>query len=149
LDTTPATYTWTIPAGNIVVDGGVVDAGQAEVQAPIDSGIDSVRADRTPDVQGSIVEPGADAATVVSLDAAVVKEDAAPVNQDTAVTADIATVVKPDAASQGKDDAATAEKIPQLLGGGFCAISSSRTASPSGFLFLALAGLALLRRRQR
>jgi MYXO-CTERM domain-containing protein len=71
------------------------------------------------------------------------------VNQDTAVTADIATVVKPDAASQGKDDAATAEKIPQLLGGGFCAIASSRTASPSAFLFLALAGLALLRRRRR
>jgi MYXO-CTERM domain-containing protein len=71
------------------------------------------------------------------------------VKDDAAVNADVATVVKPDAASQGKDDAATAEKIPQLLGGGFCAIASSRTASPSAFLFLALAGLALLRRRRR
>jgi MYXO-CTERM domain-containing protein len=100
-------------------------------------------------VQGSIVEPGADAASVVALDAAVVKEDAAPVNPDTAVNADVATIVKLDAASQVKNDAAQAEKIPQLLGGGFCAIASSRTASPSGFLFLALAGLALLRRRRR
>jgi MYXO-CTERM domain-containing protein len=142
VDTTPATYTWTVVAGNIVVDGGVVDAGQSEAQAPIDGGIDSVRADRTPDAQGSIAEPGADAATVVALDAAVVKEDAT-------VNADAATVVKQDAASQIKDDAATGEKIPQLLGGGFCAIASSRTASPSSFLFLALAGLALLRRRRR
>jgi hypothetical protein len=69
VDTTPATYTWTVVAGNIIVDGGVVDAGQSEAQSPMDSGIDSIRADRTPDVQGSIVEPGADAATVVSPDA--------------------------------------------------------------------------------
>jgi MYXO-CTERM domain-containing protein len=150
VDATPATYTWTIPAGNAVLDGGVVDAGQSEARAPIDGGIDSVRADRTPDVQGSIVEPGADAASVVALDAAVVKEDAAPGNPDTAVAnADVAIVVKPDAASQVKDDAATAEKIPQLLGGGFCSIASSRTTSPSGFMLLALAGLALLRRRRR
>jgi MYXO-CTERM domain-containing protein len=36
-----------------------------------------------------------------------------------------------------------------VLGGGFCAVSPTRTTSPVAFLFLALASLALLRRRQQ
>jgi MYXO-CTERM domain-containing protein len=58
-------------------------------------------------------------------------------------------VVKDDAAVN--DDAAEPQPVVpevKVLGGGFCAISSSPSAPPAGFALLALAGLALLRRRR-
>jgi len=73
------------------------------------------------------------------------KEDAAPAVKD-----DAAVVIKDDAAPvQTKDDAAPPMENLKVMGSGFCAIASSRSASPAGFMVLALAGLALLRRRRR
>ena len=52
------------------------------------------------------------------------------------------------APTPAQDDAAPMENL-KVRGSGFCAINSSRSASPAGFMVLALAGLALLRRRRR
>ena len=130
----------------------IVDVGQTE-DLPVASSDGGV-ADVLPEVQQAGPEPGADtaappvkedAAVVTKEDAAlVVKEDAAPV-----VKEDAALVTQDDAAPPpANDDAAPMENL-KVRGSGFCAINSSRSASPAGFMVLALAGLALLRRRRR
>jgi hypothetical protein len=58
-------------------------------------------------------------------------------------------VVKDDAAAPPptNDDAAPA--VDKILGGGFCAIASSRSTSSAPFMLVGLAALALLRRRRK
>jgi MYXO-CTERM domain-containing protein len=124
----------------------VVDAGP-DGKADVGVVLDTSALDGTARLDGgaadladtaAIPEPGMDAGTSApepSPDAAVAKEDAA---------------VKEDAAAPigNKDAAVTTEDKPALLGGGFCAISSSRTSSSGAFALLGLAALALLRRRR-
>jgi MYXO-CTERM domain-containing protein len=132
--------------GGVTVDAGSVDVGVAlDAQtvdvSRLDSAPDGARdvasdnvasADLEPDVQSTGAEPGPDTATVIPVEpnrdaALVVREDAAP-----------------------KADAAIVVEVPsKLLGGGFCTIAPARSASPALFMVLALAGLALLRRRRR
>ena len=124
----------------VVVDTGAVDTepidgGALDVGVGVDGGQAEVGAgDIAPDGQATGAEPGPDTApsTEVNPDVAV------PPNADAAV---IPT----------NDDAAVPPIVTALKykGGGFCAISSSRAVSPAGFALLALAGLALLRRRRR
>ena len=89
-----------------------------------------------------IPDVGSDAAPLPDLgpDVPSANDDVAPVAQ-----ADAAVPV-------GNKDAAapvppTNEK-PVLLGGGFCAVAPSGTSSPAGFALLALAAVAVLRRRR-
>jgi MYXO-CTERM domain-containing protein len=93
---------------------------------------DTSPVDILPDVQPVGAEPRPDTATVPPEPN---RDTAAPVNEDTAPPA--------------KADAAASVGTLKVLGGGFCAIGPSHSASPAGFLALALAGLALLRRRRR
>jgi len=126
------------------IDGGALDGGVvldvprgADTQGdggyltPVDTAADGQVAgsetgpETGPDTTPPAVEPGPDAA------APPVNPDAAPppVKNDAAVVPP-ATDIK-------------------VLGGGFCALSQSRAASPAGFALLALGALALLRRRRR
>ncbi|MBN2575441.1 MAG: hypothetical protein JXP73_12830 [Deltaproteobacteria bacterium] len=118
------------------IDGGAVDVGVViDVPRAPDLGAEGdIAGDTAPDAYVGVPEPGPDTAPPppeAVPDAAVV-----PVN--------------PDVAPPVNDDAAVPPVIAyEYKGGGFCAISSSRSASPAGFALLALAGLALLRRRRR
>jgi MYXO-CTERM domain-containing protein len=140
VDGTPATYTWTVQGVPIVDGGVVVDAQASEANPRIDSAVlDSARADLPPEVQQAVPEPGADTAAPPA--------EPSP-DTATAVKEDAAVVVNADTAPAANEDAAVVQ-IPKLRGGGFCAIGQTRPASPAGYLVLALAGLALLRRRRR
>jgi hypothetical protein len=87
--------------------------------------------------------------------AAVVPEDTTPaVKEDTAVpvTEDVAPPPVEEDAATPPPPPPPPEELPanvKVLGGGFCAISPLRTASPAAFLLMAMAGLALLRRKRR
>jgi MYXO-CTERM domain-containing protein len=107
------------------VDGGVFDAG-----LPLDVG-------SLIDVQANDAEP-----LDGQSDQSAPGPDLAQPNADTAIP------ITADAAPTTKADAAGLVSPYKALGGGFCAISSSGTTSPAAFLLLALAGLALLRRRR-
>jgi MYXO-CTERM domain-containing protein len=86
-----------------------------------------------------------DGAADRNADTAAAISDAAPV----AEPGPDAAIVKDDAAATvGNKDAAATEQKPVLLGGGFCAVSSSRTSSPAAFALLGLAALAFIRRRR-
>ncbi len=115
------------------------DARRAEVGVVLDVGLvvdvevfDTSPVDILRDAQPVGAEPSPDTATVPPEPN---RDTAAPVNDDTAPPA--------------KADAAPPVGTLKVLGGGFCAIGPSHSASPAGFLALALAGLALLRRRRR
>jgi len=179
VDATPATYSWDIVAfldggtldaqslDSSAIDGtqgttldaeiiGTVDAEKldAEIDAgrpdvitiidvgqPVDVQFDNARADVPPEGQPTGPEPSPDTAPLPGAEPN--PDSAAPVNNDTAAPAN------DDTAAPANADAAPVVTNLKVLGSGFCAITSSRTASPAGFLVLALAGLALLRRRRR
>jgi hypothetical protein len=105
--------------------GGAADAKVAVT--------DSASADLLPDAQSSGAEPQPDAASLPEP------------NPDTA-----SPVVKDDAAvpSANKDAAPAVEDL-KILGGGFCAIAGSRSTSPTPYMIVGLAALALLRRRRK
>jgi hypothetical protein len=176
VDSTPATYTWTVQSGGVVDAGAAIDAQGADGLAVIDLGVlDSARADVLEDTQRAAPEPGRDdaGAPVVepNRDAASPPEtapdtgtpvveptpDAAPAPTDLAVSAveDAAPPITSDAAPSAEDaappvtsDPEPSAETPKLLGGGFCSVARSRAVSPSGYLLLALVGLALFRRRR-
>jgi MYXO-CTERM domain-containing protein len=125
------------PNPDAVLIDAEFDAQGAEVRVVLDVGLgvdveifDTSPTDILPDVQPVGAEPSPDTATVPPEPN---RDTAAPVNEDTAPPA--------------KADAAP--PVGTLKGGGFCAIGPAHSASPAGFLALALAGLALLRRRRR
>jgi len=94
---------------------------------------DSASADLLTDAQSSGAEPQPDTAALPEP------------NPDSA-----SPVVKADAAvPPANKDAATAVDDLKILGGGFCAIAGSRSTSPTPYLFVGLAVLALLRRRRK
>jgi MYXO-CTERM domain-containing protein len=115
------------PIDAIVIDTQV-DVGLAEAGARVDVG---------PIVD---VATGADQAR---------NPDLAP-TADTAVPSPDVAQPSPDTALPTNADAAPTPVVSpyQPGGGGFCAIAPAGTASPAAFLLLALAGLALLRRRR-
>jgi large repetitive protein len=150
VDGTPATYAWTVLAGG--VDGGVViDAQPGEANAIIDSGArDGARADLAVDTRQIVPEPGRDDAGASAPDSSpeVGAPGVEPSPDAGIVQTDTAAPANPDTAVPATSDAAPSAEAPKLLGGGFCTLVRSRSASPVSFLFLALGGLALLRRRR-
>lgn len=163
-DTSPASWTWTIVASRL--DGGSLDAGTIDASGLDVSAKDDVGKADSPIVFAPDVAPqldaGLDGPTGTLLDSAkaldagdalVAVLDGAADGSADADTApptkqDAAIIAQADAAAAGNKDAAATEQKPVLLGGGFCAVSSSRASSPAAFALLALAGLALLRRRR-
>ena len=178
VDLSPATYAWAVNGGAldagvldaqasetgtvvadtapvVIVDAERLDAERLDAEGvdlgvAIDLGVkpdlgavDSATADAAADVlPASGPEPGPEPAP-----------DTAPASgpepgPDTAPgpepSPDTAVPVNEDAAPPANADAGH-----RVLGGGFCAISPAPSPSPAGFLVLALAGLALLRRRRR
>lgn len=146
----------------VLLDGGAVDAEAIDV--PI--GLDVRRDSPAPVVDtGEGLDGPADRPADVALETGPATE----VGRDTQPTGaepspDTAPVAEPapdsaapstnddTAAPTVNEDAPTAPPTPtpvEYLGGGFCALSASHTASPLGFALLALAGLALLRRRRQ
>jgi hypothetical protein len=132
----------------IVFIDAAADAGNADLFLPVldvaegidtqvlavdVAAVDVASADAQADTQPSGAEPKADTAPLPepSRDSAgpIVKEDAAlpPVNKD---------------AAPAVDDL-------KILGSGFCAIAGSRSTSPTPFMTMGLAALALLHRRRR
>jgi uncharacterized protein (TIGR03382 family) len=94
---------------------------------------DSASADLLTDAQSSGAEPQPDTAALPEP------------NPDSA-----SPVVKADAAvPPANKDAATAVDDLKILGGGFCAIAGSRSTSPTPYMIVGLAALALLRRRRK
>jgi hypothetical protein len=96
-------------------------------------GAEVAQADVLPDAQPSGAEPSPDTAALPEP------------NADTA-----GPVVKDDAATTpaNKDAAPVAEDL-KIMGSGFCAIASPRSTSSVPYLVMALAALALLRRRRK
>jgi MYXO-CTERM domain-containing protein len=130
-----------VPIDTARIDTGTLDVGARDaLPPPIDLGGRN-------DLAGGEVaaedagtpggpEPGPDTAPAVGPEPS---PDTAP-----PVTEEDAAVVP-----TNEDAAVTPNSEVKVLGGGFCTISPSRTASPAAFALLALAGLALLRRRRR
>jgi MYXO-CTERM domain-containing protein len=127
------------------------DARVADLGPGIDgiAGLDGALQDATPigDAGGALPEAGADSAGAPEpnpdTSGPITKDDVAP-NPDVATGPD--TAIAPtnnDAATTPPDD----QKLV-VMGGGFCAISPTRAPSAATFALLALAGLALLRRRR-
>ncbi|MBN2575847.1 MAG: hypothetical protein JXP73_14870 [Deltaproteobacteria bacterium] len=168
VDPEPATYAWVIDAvdldagaldggrpdaGVVLLDGAVVsldggpalDGGGEDARVVVDAGerLDVPdRRDLGDAVARDVAEDGRDAAAEARRDTGPSAPDASP---DAAVPPP-----KEDAAPPVNEDAAAPVVTEvKILGGGFCAVSPARTASPAGFALLALAGLALLRRRRR
>lgn len=111
----------------VIVDGGVSNDAASLV---LDSAGSDARADGISDAtETALAEPGAEPSP-----------RAEPAS-------DAAIVANADAASN-KDAASSADDL-HVLGSGFCAIAQTRSSSPAPFALLALAGLALLRRRRR
>jgi MYXO-CTERM domain-containing protein len=148
-DSSPATYPWRVIAGQL--DAGVLDAQAVDVAVkedapvviadsrPLDAGIaiDATKAIDGADAFGPLLDATAD----LTPDTTAPKPEPGP---DAAVP-----IVKEDAATPATEDAPVAGGTkPVLLGGGFCAVSPSRTSSPAAFALLALAALALIRRRR-
>jgi MYXO-CTERM domain-containing protein len=79
----------------------------------------------------------------------VLNPDTAPPNPD--LNPDVAPVVIEDAsvAPSTKDAAVAPPTDIKVMGSGFCAIASSRSTTSAPFLVMALAALALLRRRRQ
>jgi MYXO-CTERM domain-containing protein len=126
----------------------VLDVGNpAEVRADQagagDAAPDGAAADALRDTQTAGAEPGPETTPVGGPEPA---PDTAPAEPDTAPP-----VTQDDAAVSVTEDAAPPPITTEIKirGGGFCAISPARTASPAGLALLGLAGLALLRRRRR
>jgi MYXO-CTERM domain-containing protein len=126
------------------IDVGAIDARAVDAGAGIDG------------IQVLVDAQRAEAGDVGQADAAVdVQVTGAETGRDTASpvpepNADAAPPVNADAALPVKNDAAVTPLTDiKVMGGGFCALSQSRAASPAGFALLALGALALLRRRRR
>jgi len=112
-----------------VVDSSAIDSGLVE----IDGGASRADADTG---SPSDAATNNDVAVAPTADAAVVNDDAA---------------TKDDAAGSATNKDAAPNPTNQklvVLGGGFCAIAPAGATSPAAFVLLALAGLALLRRRR-
>lgn len=160
-DSSPASYPWKVIAGQLdagVLDAQVLDAPKEDAPVviadarPLDAGVlldagavvlDATRpidgADATVYVLDATVDRGVDAVPEVGRDTVSPRPEPGP----------DAAIVKEDAAIPVSPDApVVADEKPVLLGGGFCAVSPSRTASPAAFALLALGALALIRRRR-
>ncbi|HEX7500100.1 MAG TPA: MYXO-CTERM sorting domain-containing protein, partial [Polyangia bacterium] len=110
----------------------LLDAGN-----PTDAGVSDAevaRADVLADAQPSGAEPSPDTAPLPEPNA----DTAGPVVKDDAATT---TPADKDAAQVGEDW--------KIMGSGFCAIASPRSTSSAPYLVMALAALALLRRRRK
>jgi MYXO-CTERM domain-containing protein len=134
-----------------VIDTRIIDStGEGGTLADIGGRTDAQSgpeaADAVPDTQPSGAEPGPDTAPVTGPDpspdtAPPSKDDAAPSpNADTAIPANTDAAVTP---------TPTPPTYVKYMGGGFCTVSGARQASPLAFVLLALAGVAVLRRRRR
>jgi MYXO-CTERM domain-containing protein len=160
-DGTPATYTWAIAAGGldgglVVLDGGESEAGAVFLDGGVPPGLDGGRNDVPPVDVGTVVDvPGvADGPADTGPTDVAAPADTQTPGPDTAAppaepSPDTAAPPQGDTALPTNQDAAPVLEIPKLRGGGCaCAVGRSHSAAPSGLLLLALAGLALLRRRR-
>jgi MYXO-CTERM domain-containing protein len=168
-DGTPATYTWAIAAGGldgglVVLDGGASEAGVVFLDGGVGPGLDAQRIDAQRVDVGQVVDvappadrpPAETAPSDVAADAAVdAAADTRTPGPDTAAPppepGPDAAPPKTDTALPTNEDAAPPiVEIPKLRGGGCaCSVGQPSSAAHAGLLFMALAGLALLRRRRR